>query len=212
MSGNPLQRLLLCVMVTEDAVREEIALLKYKQRIIERLTEAIEPDVEAGEPPLLPVIERFRPLGSTSEVLFRTVRPTVGTTKSHISHVVLDAPTWEHSVAYRLERMPEVIAYARNDHLDFTIPYEWQGVRHEYRPDYLIRWRCEDGREIKIILEVKGLETEQDRQKEAAARRWVRAVNHHGEFGRWAFVVCKDPTQLRSILTGEVARLRSDGR
>jgi type III restriction enzyme len=55
------------------------------------------------------------------------VRPCVGTTKSHISHVVLDAPKWEHSVAYQLERMPEVIAYARNDHLDFTIPYEWQG-------------------------------------------------------------------------------------
>jgi type III restriction enzyme len=125
---------------------------------------------------------------------------TVGTTKSHISHVVLDAPQWEHSVAYQLERMPEVIAYARNDHLDFTIPYEWQGMRHEYRPDYLIRWRCEDGSELKVILEVKGFETEQDRQKEIAARRWVRAVNHHGEFGRWAFVLCKDPARLKTFL------------
>jgi type III restriction enzyme len=125
---------------------------------------------------------------------------TVGTTKSHISHVVLDAPQWEHSVAYQLERMPEVIAYARNDHLDFTIPYEWQGTRHEYRPDYLIRWRCEDGSELNVILEVKGFETEQDRQKEIAARRWVRAVNHHGEFGRWEFVLCKDPARLKTFL------------
>jgi len=191
------------VVVDPDVPLEEIALLKYKQRIIERLTEAIEPDTEAGEPPILPIIERFRPIGSTSEVLFRTVRPCVGTTKSHISHVVLDAPQWEHSVAYRLERMPEVIAYARNDHLDFTIPYEWQGVRHEYRPDYLIRWRCEDGSELKVILEVKGFEREQDRQKEIAARRWVRAVNHHGEFGRWEFLICKNPLhlpeQLRSL-------------
>jgi hypothetical protein len=53
---------------------------------------------------------------------------------------------------------------------------------------------------VKIILEVKGFETEQDRQKEAAARRWVRAVNHHGEFGRWAFAVCKDPPRLRAAL------------
>jgi len=101
-------------------------LLKYSQRIVERLLQAIEPDIEAGELPLLPLIERFRPIGSTSEVLFRTVRPCVGTTKSHISHVVLDAPKWEHSVAYQLERIPEVITYTRNDHLDFTIPYEWQ--------------------------------------------------------------------------------------
>ena len=192
------------VVVDPDTPLEEIALLKYKQRIIERLTEAIEPDTEAGEPPILPVIERFRPIGSTSEVLFRTVRPCVGTTKSHISHVVLDAPKWEHSVAYQLEQIPEVIAYARNDHLDFTIPYEWQGARHEYRPDYLVRWRYDNGQEIKIILEVKGFETEQDRQKEAAALRWVRAVNHHGEFGRWAFVVCRDPGKLKEVLASAV--------
>ncbi|MEJ5241827.1 MAG: DEAD/DEAH box helicase family protein [Anaerolineales bacterium] len=184
------------VVVAADATLEEIALIKYRQRILERLTEAIEPDTAAGEPPILPVIERFRPFGSTSEVLFRTVRPCVGTTKSHISHVVLDAPIWEHSVAYWLERIPEVIAYARNDHLDFTIPYEWQGVRHEYRPDYLIRLRTPEGTEEKVILEVKGFETEQDRQKEAAAHRWVRAVNHHGELGRWRFLVCRDPSKL----------------
>jgi len=192
------------VVVERDVPMEEIALLKYKQRIIERLTEAIEPDTEAGEPPILPIIERFRPVGSTSEVLFRTVRPCVGTTKSHISHVVLDAPKWEHGVAYQLEQIPEVIAYARNDHLDFTIPYEWEGVRHEYRPDYLVRWRFDDGQEIKIILEIKGFETEQDRQKETAALRWVRAVNHHGEFGRWAFALCKDPGRLRTILVKEL--------
>jgi type III restriction enzyme len=184
------------IVVDPDTPLEEIALLKYKQWIIERLTEAIEPDTEAGEPPILPIIESFRPIGSTSEVLFRTVRPCVGTTKSHISHVVLDASQWEHSVAYQLERMPEVMAYARNDHLDFTIPYEWQGARHEYRPDYLIRWRSEEGSEFKVILEVKGFESEQDRQKEIAARRWVRAVNHHGEFGRWEFLVCKNPSAL----------------
>jgi len=188
------------VIVATDAPLEEIALLKYKQRIIERLTEAIEPDTEAGEGAILPVIERFRPIGSTSEVLFRTVRPCVGTTKSHISHVVLDAPKWEHSVAYQLERIPEVIAYAKNDHLDFTIPYEWQGIRHEYRPDYLIRLRTPNGREIKVILEVKGFETEQDQQKEMAAKRWVKAVNRHGEFGRWEFVVCRKPTELPSLL------------
>jgi type III restriction enzyme len=193
------------VIITDpDIPMEDVALIKYRQRIIERLTEAIEPDTEAGEPPLLPIVERFRPIGSTSEVLFRTVRPCVGTTKSHINYVVLDAPRWEHSVAYQLEKIPEVISYARNDHLDLTIPYEWQGVRHEYRPDYIVRWRCEDGGEIKIILEVKGFETEQDRQKEAAARRWVKAVNHHGEFGRWAFAVCRQPMRLRELLTDVV--------
>ncbi|GBC94016.1 hypothetical protein HRbin15_02521 [bacterium HR15] len=196
------------IVVDPETPLEEIALLKYKQSIIERLTEAIEPDTAAGEPPILPVIERFRPMGSTAEVLFRTVRPCVGTTKSHISHVVLDAPKWEHSVAYQLEKLHEVVAYARNDHLDFTIPYEWQGARHEYRPDYLIRWRDEDGREVKVILEVKGFETEQDRQKEAAAQRWVRAVNHHGELGKWVFCICKKPSKVASVIRNAVAQLK----
>jgi len=84
-------------------------------------------------------------------------------------------------------------------------------VRHEYRPDYLIRLRCANGREVKLVLEVKGFETEQDRQKEAAARRWVRAVNHHGEFGRWAFALCKDPARLRIVLEKEVEALCSVG-
>lgn len=190
--------------VTLDTPLEEIALLKYKQRIVERLTEAIEPDTEAGETPILPVIEKFRPKGSTAEVLFRTVRPTVGTIKSHVSHVVLDAPKWEHNAAYQLEKMPEVVSYARNDHLDFTIPYEWIGVRHEYRPDFLIRLRTEEDREVMIVLEIKGFETEQDRQKETAAKRWVKAVNYHGDFGRWVFVVCKDPWRVRNKIQNAI--------
>lgn len=184
---------------------EEIGLLRYKQAIIERLTAAIEPDTAAGETPILPIIERFRPLGSTGEVLFRTVKPCVGTTKSHISHVVLDSPKWEHTVAYYLEQMPEIITYAKNDHLDFTIPYEWEGIRHEYRPDYLAHLKNNESGTIKIVLEVKGFETEKDRQKEVAARRWVTAINHHGEFGKWAFIVCKEPhkikQRLRDLLT-----------
>jgi type III restriction enzyme len=111
--------------------------------------------------------------------------------------------------------MPEVVAYARNDHLDLTIPYEWLGIRHEYRPDYLIRLRGRDGNGVKVILEVKGFEIEQDRQKEAAARRWVKAVNHHGELGRWAFAICKNPLKLKEelvILCGKSCRSDEAGR
>lgn len=103
-------------------------------------------------------------------------------------------------MAYRLEQMTEVNAYVRNDHLDFTIPYEFQGTRHEYRPDYLVKMKRADGQPTTLILEVKGFETEQDRAKEVAARRWVRAVNHHGEFGRWDFRICRDPLRLSSVI------------
>jgi hypothetical protein len=45
-----------------------------------------------------------------------------------------------------------------------------------------------------------GYESEQDWAKESAARRWVSAVNHHGEFGRWALVVYKEPEKLGGLL------------
>ncbi len=183
-----------------DAPREEIYLEKYKQLIIERITDAIEPDTDSGEPPLLPIIERFRPVGSTSEVLFRTVRPCHGTTKSHVSHVA-EHSEWEHTVAYYLERSPLVVTYVKNDHLDFVIPYELYGSRHNYLPDYLVRLRRGDGSELNLILEVKGFESEADRAKQTAAERWVRAVNHHGGFGKWELAVCKDPRGLASIFS-----------
>ena len=134
-------------------------------------------------------------MGSTGEVLFRTVRPCHGTAKSHVSHVV-EHSKWEHTVAYHLERSPHVVSYVKNDHLDFVIPYELYGVRLNYLPDYLIRLRRNRGSELNLILEVKGFETEQDRAKEVAAQRWVRAVNHHGGFGYWAIAVCRDPQGL----------------
>ncbi|MGB6836508.1 MAG: DEAD/DEAH box helicase family protein [Dehalococcoidia bacterium] len=182
-----------------DAPPEDVALRKYLDRIVETLSSAIEPDTEAGEAPLLPRVERFRPVGSTSEVAFRTTRTCFGTTKSHISHVVADSPTWEHSVAYQFERMPFVVSHARNDHLDFLIPYEYGGYSARFRPDFLVRLVSDDGSEMTVIVEVKGYERDIDRAKEVGALRWVNAVNHHGGFGRWAFLVCKDPRKLGDL-------------
>ena len=183
-----------------DIRMEETALEKYRRVIIERLREAIEPDTDAGEEPLLPVIERFRPWGYTREVLFRTKRACFTTTKSHVSHVVADAPSWEHSVAFYLEETPEVISYVRNDHLDFEIPYEFEGLQHHHRPDYLVRLMIDKERELTLILEVKGYETEKDRARAAGARKWVRAVNNHGGLGLWAYDSCKNPHEVRAII------------
>lgn len=103
-------------------------------------------------------------------------------------------------VAYQLERSPAVVAYVKNDHLDFVIPYEYQGGQHDYLPDFIVRLRRENGEELNLILEVKGFEREQDRAKEMAAHRWVKAVNYHGGFGKWAFAVCREPGKVGVIL------------
>jgi type III restriction enzyme len=121
---------------------------------------------------------------------------------------VAEQSKWEHTVAYYLERSPHVISYVKNDHLDFVIPYEMYGTRLNYLPDYLIRLLRNDRSELNLILEVKGFETEQDRAKETSAKRWVKAVNHHGEFGTWDFAVCGEPHRL-AYLMGEFTASQS---
>jgi len=175
---------------------KEIGLERYRTLIEERLLAAIEPDEQRGSAALLPRVERFRPKGSTADVRFSTVRPCRAMLRSHISHVVLDSEVWEGSAAFELEVSAHVVAYAKNDHLGFTIPYEWEEGWHLYTPDYLVR--LTNG--LTLILEIKGQEREQDRQKYAAARRWVSAVNNAGQWGRWEFGVCKNTAELPSLL------------
>jgi len=42
--------------------------------------------------------------------------------------------------------------------------------------------------------------SERTAAKYAAAEKWVRAVNHHGGYGTWAFMVCKEPNRLGQML------------
>jgi type III restriction enzyme len=170
----------------------ELGLETYVQRTVERLIDAIEPNDEEGEPPLLPILNRYKPIGSTGQVDFKTTRPCYSTFKSHINQVVLDTVTWEQTAAFHLERSKLVSFYARNDHLEFSIPYEYLGVSHNYFPDYLVR--LTNG--VTLVLEIKGYEDEQDRAKHQAAQRWESAVNHWGQLGKWKFHPCKDPQML----------------
>lgn len=170
----------------------ELGLETYVKRTVERLLDAIQPNDEQGEPPLLPILNRYKPIGTTAEVDFKTTRPVFSTFKSHINQVVADTATWEQSAAFRLEQSPHVVCYARNDHLEFNIPYEYLGVSHAYEPDYIVR--LANG--LNVILEVKGYEDDQDKAKHQAARRWVDAVNNWGKLGKWRLHVCKDPQML----------------
>jgi len=195
------------VRLASPAARlEEVALARYRNVIVGRLCLAIQPDA-ACEESLLPRIERLRPTGSTSEVQFRTPQAVWGTARSHISHVVLDS-SWEATAAFALEQHRAVVAYAKNDRLDFEIEYPWQDAVHRYRPDFLIRLQAPDG-EWNLVLETKGFEREQDRQKRTAADRWVEAVNNHGGHGRWAYRVARGAHDAARVLDEFLAAPRA---
>ena len=170
----------------------ELGLETYMRRAVERLIAAIEPDESAGEPPLLPILNRSTPVGDTSRVNFKTMRPCIPARKSQIDQVVADTGSWEQAAVFRLEESPLVAAYARNDHLELSIPYEFLGTPHMYYPDFLVRLTSG----LSVLVEIKGEEQERDRSKHQAARRWVSAVNRLAREGRWNFLVCRDPQRL----------------
>jgi type III restriction enzyme len=177
----------------------ELGLAMYVQRAVERLVAAIEPNDDAGEPPLLPLLNRYREIGTTGWVDFKTTRPTYPTYRSHIDQVVADTQTWEQSAAFRLEEACTkrlATFYAKNDHMEFSIPYEYQGVSHGYLPDFLVR--LADGRTV--VLEIKGYEDDEVKAKSQSAKRWIAAVNHWGQLGRWAYHLCKVPAMLEREL------------
>jgi len=174
----------------------ELGLSRYADAIAERIFTAIRPDESAGEPPLLPLLNRHRPIGDTSMVSFKTVKRCFATRKSHINLVAADTGSWEQAAAFALEASDAVLAYARNERLEFSIPYEFRGIPHSYFPDFLVRLVYGST----LVLEIKGEETEEDRAKHEAANRWVAAVNNWGKLDRWHFRVCRDPQRLRELL------------
>jgi type III restriction enzyme len=72
-----------------------LGLEKDVRRMVERLRDAIEPEDSEGEPPLLPVLNRYKPMGTTAEVEFKTTRPCLMTQRSHINQVVAHTGSWE---------------------------------------------------------------------------------------------------------------------
>lgn len=171
----------------------------YVDRIAGILAAAIRPDKAQGEPPLLPVLDRYAPTGTTADVDFKTTRTVFTTTASHINAVVADTRTWEQSAAFRLEMLAaqgDIEGYTRNDQLGLQIPYEFLSNSLRYEPDYIIRIREGQTR----LLEIKGLETDEDRAKHEAAKRWCEAVSNWGEMGAWDFLVCHDPQELDRLI------------
>jgi type III restriction enzyme len=184
----------------------ELGLEKYVKRIEVLFLFAIMPDESQGEAPLLPLLNRTTPIGSTADVAFNTTRACYVTQFSHINMVVGDTATWEQSAAFRLElaaRNGSARCYARNDGLGLTIPYEWYNVDRSYEPDYLVRLAipATEAPELTVVLEIKGMLSEEDKAKHEAARRWVAAVNNWGKLGRWAFHICRDPQMLERELS-----------
>jgi type III restriction enzyme len=157
---------------------------------------------------LHPVFRLDGDRGSTAVVDFDTIRNVYETTpyKCHVSHVVLDSG-WEGKMAESLESMDEVLAYVKNDHLGFTIPYALDGEQRNYLPDFIVRY--DDGRDepLNFVVEVSGGFRRDKAEKVATTKNlWMPAVNAHGGFGRWDFIEIRDPWDAKRAIRTYLGR------
>ena len=142
------------------------------------------------------VLNREKPLKSTGDMQpWYTRKPNDPTVHSHINFSVHDS-RWEASATQELERNSQVESWVKNDHLGFKILYIFNGILHEYWPDYIVRLK--NG--MTLVLEIKGEDSEQNRAKREALKEWVEAVNEDGKYGVWSWDVAFDPGEVRPII------------
>jgi type III restriction enzyme len=150
------------------------------------------------------VVDTNKPIISTADMkAWDTSKPFVHTRKSHINFCVCDS-RWESTTALHLDRSEYVMAWVKNDHLNFEVRYLFDGGEHKYRPDFLAKLSND---EI-LVIETKGEEDQKDKVKREAMREWIRAVNEHGGFGRWHSepAVSKRPDDIPQILERAAAK------
>jgi type III restriction enzyme len=181
-----------------DALRRRILLMLHMNRIVQHLFDAIRPENAVAREL---VLDREHPLRATGDMLpWYTAKPCAAAARSHVNFCVYDS-AWEAGEAYTLDHDPHVEAWVKNDHLGFEVTYLFQGGVHKFRPDFLVR--LANG--SRLVLEVKGQDTQKDRAKRGYLAEWVEAVNEHGGFGRWAADVSLSPSDLPDILARHAA-------
>jgi type III restriction enzyme len=177
----------------QDPVRRRILIALNMDPIIQHLLQYID---EQNTERMEPVFDEEYPIGTTAAMrTWYTTKPCESTTKSQISHVVVDS-TWEQYTANVLETSNLVAAYAKNDHLGFQVYYLWNGSKRRFVPDFIIRLL--NGKTL--VLEIKGEDSDQNKAKRAALDVWVKGVNAKGGFGVWCWDVAFEPAKVHDII------------
>jgi type III restriction enzyme len=189
-------------LFVRPADRKDLFVAPYYGWVIERLLEAVRPDSSQGEAPEVPLYESNREPGSTADVDFWTSRDVREVIKSHVNYVVADTRQWEQSAAYFIDRHDEVASFVKNAGVGFAIPYLHNGQHHDCQPDFIIRVKTDPP--THLILETKGFDPLEE-VKQAAAGRWVAAVNADGSFGHWRYAMAKKVADVVPMIEAAVS-------
>jgi type III restriction enzyme len=147
------------------------------------------------------ILDPYNPRGSTTHVSFNTTKDTLYKTqadKCHVNVVVCDSE-WEAELARVVEAHTRVLAYVKNQGLQFEVPYRDGGVQKKYLPDFIVQVDDGHGAEdpLNIVVETKGYRgLDAQLKAETMDAMWVPGVNALGTYGRWAFKEFRDVYEI----------------
>jgi type III restriction enzyme len=177
----------------QDDSKKKILIILNMNKIVQHIWSAIRAE---NTEKLTAVFDKEKPIRSTEDVrTWYTSKPCEWTDKSHISHCVYDSG-WEASEAYFFDKSDLVESFVKNDHLGFTILYNHKGVIRKYYPDFILRLTNGDY----MVLETKGVDSQQNQTKREYLNEWINAVNNHGGFGKWHWDVSFHPSDIEGLV------------
>ncbi len=184
-------------LFNQDESRKRILIMLNMNKVVQHIWNEIRAvNTEA----LTPVFDKENPIRSSSDIrTWWTSKPCESFDKTHINFVVVDSK-WEFLEAKTIDNSNAVKSFVKNDHLNFVIFYNFQGVVRRFFPDFIIKLTTGEN----LIVETKGQDNEQNKTKRAYLDEWCRAVNQHGGFGKWSWAVSFNPNDLDLILHNSV--------
>lgn len=176
-------------LFNQDQAKLKILIILNMNKIVQHIWSAIRAENTEN---LTPIFDKEKPLRSTGDVrAWFTSKPCEWTEKSHVSHCVYDS-SWEASEAYFFDRSDLVDSFVKNDHLGFTILYNYKGIIRKFYPDFILRLVNGDY----LVLETKGIDNQKNQVKREFLDQWVTAVNNYGGFGKWHWKVSFHPSDI----------------
>ncbi|NEU09232.1 DEAD/DEAH box helicase family protein [Flavihumibacter sp. R14] len=180
-------------LFNQDEARKRILIMLNMNKVVQHIWNEIRAvNTEA----LTPVFDKENPIRSTTDIrTWWTSKPNEAFDKTHINFVVVDSK-WEYLEAKTINESNVVKSFVKNDHLNFVVYYNYQGVVRRFFPDFLVKLKTGEN----LIIETKGQDNEQNKTKRAYLDEWCRAINQHGGFGKWSWSVSFNPNDLDQIL------------
>ena len=180
--------------VKNDPMRAKMAMLFNMQKIVKHVFDQI---TASNTEKTAINLNDVKPVKSTSDMrTWHTKKPTEYNKKSHINLAPHDSD-WELAAIQEFERNQNVISWVKNDHIGFVIKYLYNGILHDYWPDFLVRLK----NNITLVLEIKGVDDDQNRKKRDYLKYWVDAVNNDGNYGTWVWDVAFNPGSVKGIIS-----------